>query len=354
MVGDMETEGYKNLREKLNAKNFSRRIVIWGASTKSDIILSKLVYWGMEIHGFIDKNYYNIDSYKGYQVYSEKELQKEKFFVYIALQANYDEVIRKLDQYGYREYEDYWYPYRIIELNGENNYKDLYGNEYQTRCKQKISVKLRNGGKVYINSDSLDNSTSIKCEGEAIIDVDNGVSTQQNVIFAATNGKIRIGKNCKIESDVLLRVSCGGDIVINEKCSIQRQCIFVASFNAKLILGNDCMISYSVYLRAGNSHNMIDLKTGEHFDANDNRDVILGKHVWCGMRVTIMNGVYIGDGSMIGANSFVCKRNFHENCCIAGNPAKIMREKIAWMRDGKIEHTNIEEYNDFIYFDYKN
>ena len=69
------------------------------------------------------------------------------------------------------------------------------------------------------------------------------------------------------------------------------------------------------------------------------------------MRATIMNGVEIGSGSTVGANSFVCKKKFPANCCLAGNPAKVLREQTAWIRDGVIMHEDVEDYLDFIYDD---
>ncbi len=136
---------------------------------------------------------------------------------------------------------------------------------------------------------------------------------------------------------------------LGDGCTVGQRTGFFASFGARIVLGKGCMVSYLVLVRAGNSHNIIDLDTMENLDDNTKRDVILGEHVWIGMRVTLMNGVEIGDGSIIGANSFVCKRTFPKNCCIAGSPAKIIRERVAWIRDGFELHKEIEDYQEFIY-----
>lgn len=62
-----------------------------------------------------------------------------------------------------------------------------------------------------------------------------------------------------------------------------------------------------------------------------------------------MNGVVIGSGSTIGANSFVCKKQFPNNCCLAGNPAKIIRNRTAWLRDGVSMCEDMEQYLEYIY-----
>lgn len=53
--------------------------------------------------------------------------------------------------------------------------------------------------------------------------------------------------------------------------------------------------------------------------------VIIGKNVWIGDKATILPGVTIGNGVIIGANSVVTK-SFPDNCIIAGNPAKIVKQ----------------------------
>lgn len=109
------------------------------------------------------------------------------------------------------------------------------------------------------------------------------------------------------------------------------------------------MVSYFVFIRAGNGHNIIDLDLLTNLDDNSEWDVVIGKHVWIGMRTTVMNGVKIGSGSIVGGNSFVCKKTFPVNCCLAGNPAKIIRKRTAWLRDGVTIHKEIRDYFDYIY-----
>lgn len=52
--------------------------------------------------------------------------------------------------------------------------------------------------------------------------------------------------------------------------------------------------------------------------------VIIGKNVWIGDKATILPGVTIGDGSIIGANSVVTK-DVPAYSVVAGNPAKIIK-----------------------------
>lgn len=53
-------------------------------------------------------------------------------------------------------------------------------------------------------------------------------------------------------------------------------------------------------------------------------DIIIGNDVWIGAKATIMSGVKIGDGSIVGATSTVTK-DVPPYAIVAGNPAKIIK-----------------------------
>ncbi len=345
----MDQNGYENLREMMINHVTTQKIVVWGGSYKSDAIIKTITDWGYTIDGIVDRNSDEIGEYAGYPVYAVDYLQDHKCFVYVALRGDYPEVVKTLELYGYREFVDYWYPARLISLDGTYDYSDKYGNELITSNRVPISVKLRDGAKIEIYSQKINSTLKILSQGAAKVTIGENAVFGENISIAATNGIIYIGSKCRINNFVSFRVSSGGTILMGNKCSIQKQCTLVASFHANLIMGADCMVSYFVLMRAGNSHNMIDLDTLTHLDDNTCRDVVLGEHVWVGMGSTLLNGVEIGSGSTIGANSFVCKKKFPNNCCLAGNPAKILRKRTAWIRDGISIHRDLADYEDYIY-----
>lgn len=56
----------------------------------------------------------------------------------------------------------------------------------------------------------------------------------------------------------------------------------------------------------------------------------IGDNVWIGMNAIVMPGVKIGDNVVVGANSVVTK-DVPQNCIVAGNPCKIIKEKSPYM-----------------------
>lgn len=55
-----------------------------------------------------------------------------------------------------------------------------------------------------------------------------------------------------------------------------------------------------------------------------NKDVFIDSFVWVGNRVTILGGVHIGKGAIIGAGSLVCK-DVPDFAIVGGNPAKVLK-----------------------------
>jgi acetyltransferase-like isoleucine patch superfamily enzyme len=91
----------------------------------------------------------------------------------------------------------------------------------------------------------------------------------------------------------------------------------------RIEIGDETIISKDVIIRDSDSHKVIE----PGFVETD--DIIIGKHVWIGIRVTILKGVKIGDGSIIAAGAVVTK-NIPKNCIAAGVPAKVIKRNIHW------------------------
>ena len=56
------------------------------------------------------------------------------------------------------------------------------------------------------------------------------------------------------------------------------------------------------------------------------KPVVIGNDVWIGGRVTVLPGVHIGDGAIIGAGSVVT-RDVEPYSIVGGNPAKLIRKR---------------------------
>lgn len=106
--------------------------------------------------------------------------------------------------------------------------------------------------------------------------------------------------------------------------------------NTTISIGDDCMFSSNILLRSNDGHSIFDVTTGKNinssYDIGKSRKIIIGNHVWVGMRSTILYNTRIRDGSFIGAMSLV-NGEVPNNCIAAGVPVRIIRRNIAWSRE---------------------
>jgi len=108
----------------------------------------------------------------------------------------------------------------------------------------------------------------------------------------------------------------------------------------KLIIGKFCQIAQDVsFLMNGMFHQqnistypfaLFDEDIGKKYPESmifpNKGDTVVGNDVWFGYNATIMPGITIGDGAIIGANALVTK-NVDPYIIVGGNPAKVIRKR---------------------------
>lgn len=97
----------------------------------------------------------------------------------------------------------------------------------------------------------------------------------------------------------------------------------------KAKIGNYCSIGNFVTIGPG-EHKMDRISTSHWFASDDNytelteKDCVIDNDVWIGVGAIIRRGVHVGNGAVVGANSFV-NSDVPPFAIVAGNPAKIIR-----------------------------
>lgn len=134
----------------------------------------------------------------------------------------------------------------------------------------------------------------------------------------------------------MLMVYRDAQIIIGDDFSINSTYQIVVCEYTSILIGDDCMFSYDVVLYSNDSHSIFDLNTGENINSTRElsklRKIVIGDHVWLGVRSIILYNSEIGNGSIIGAMSLV-KSKIPNNCIAVGIPARVKRENIAWERE---------------------
>ena len=92
-----------------------------------------------------------------------------------------------------------------------------------------------------------------------------------------------------------------------------------------LEIGDDCIIGQYFSCHPEN-HNYEDIDTPVRLQGVNRKGITIGKNCWIGSKVTILDGVNIGDGCILAAGSVVTK-SFPANSIIGGVPAKILKNR---------------------------
>lgn len=105
----------------------------------------------------------------------------------------------------------------------------------------------------------------------------------------------------------------------------------ISSKEGKFVIKENCFVGQGLTVIT-NNHNvkplieMLQYEAIKNSEFDINKDIIVEDDVWIGANVTILPGVNIGRGAIIGACSVVSK-DIPAYAIAAGNPAKIIRFK---------------------------
>ena len=124
----------------------------------------------------------------------------------------------------------------------------------------------------------------------------------------------RIGKRTYIYGGCLLRdCSVGSYVHIGPNCILN-----------KANVGNYCSIAPHVQI-GGLEHPYQDLSTSTFLTDNSKRELTeIGHDVWIAAGAIVRTGVKIGNGAVVGANSFVNK-DVPPYAIVVGSPAKVYK-----------------------------
>jgi acetyltransferase-like isoleucine patch superfamily enzyme len=137
-------------------------------------------------------------------------------------------------------------------------------------------------------------------------------------------GKARIGRGVRLSPRISIRN--GSRLSIGAGANIGQDCYLWAGDSAgRIEIGEHALLAPGVFVTASNYD----------FDAGDGpvmnlpkreADVRIGANTWLGVRVTVLPGVTIGDGTVVAAGAVVVK-DLPAGVLAAGVPARVIRAR---------------------------
>lgn len=128
---------------------------------------------------------------------------------------------------------------------------------------------------------------------------------------AYVTGRVRTGRDCTINPSAIVR----GDIRVGDA-------VRIGAF-ASII---------------GFNHGFADTEIEIFRQPHTSKGIVIGDDVWIGSHVTILDGVTVGEKSILAAGTVVTK-DVPAGAIVGGNPARIIRSRFALAEKSKSERT---------------
>ena len=241
--------------------------------------------------------------------------KKDYYWVFPSLDDCSRGILKKVIESKFYRNTDYCipihiYPFKLTNFCG--SYVDHYHNTITTSSPINV-VLFGSGNEVSIVSDKISN-LDISLINYCSLTLEKGVQIAG-----------------KIQMTYLTAMSVGENTVNTGPTDFT-----IHDFN-KITIGSSCLMSKEIQFLCGDGHPIFDINTekclnqGITLKNSSKNEIIIGDHVWVGIRVTVLSKTEVGSGSVIGACSLV-NRKYPNNCIIAGVPGKVIRKDIAWNR----------------------
>jgi acetyltransferase-like isoleucine patch superfamily enzyme len=183
------------------------------------------------------------------------------------------------------------------------------------------NVTIRHGHKIHLGDRVvIDDNVVLDAKGETNQGITIAADTiiSRNCILSCKDGTICIGHNVALGINSLIHAVKGSNVTV----------------------GNNVTIAAYTYLIGGGNY---------HFDRLDlpikqqgtysKGGVVIGEGVWIGSHVQVLDGVHVGQGSVLAAGAVV-NRDVPDYAIVGGVPAKILKSRLD---NGKVINSAIVE-----------
>lgn len=155
----------------------------------------------------------------------------------------------------------------------------------------------------------------------------NGKFRRCTISIKGNNNLIEIAEGSNISFSNLEIVGDNCCIKIGKKTDIGGAYLSSKGESTSLIIGNNCMLSRDISIMTYDGHPIYDIET--QVELNKPQSIHIGNNVWIAANASILKGVLINDGSIVGFGSIVTK-DVDKDSIVVGTPAIKIKSNIYW------------------------
>jgi acetyltransferase-like isoleucine patch superfamily enzyme len=161
--------------------------------------------------------------------------------------------------------------------------------------------------------------------------ISDGCELDRISVFIRGNGnRIELSEKVRAHRHTSLWIEDDNNLIfVGEDSDLGDAHIAVTENGKSITVGSDCLFAKGIEIRTGDSHSIVDAKSGNRINYAEN--VVIGNHVWIGSCASVLKGAIIPNNSVVATRSVVTKTFIEENILLAGIPAKIVKQNINWL-----------------------
>lgn len=172
--------------------------------------------------------------------------------------------------------------------------------------------RLRINGVISKNAVIHKDAVIVNCQSREKLVIGEGTHVRANIFVYPYGEGIHIGDDCYIGEKTIIRsgakIDIGNSVLIAHNCNI-------IDTDSHEINYKERDLSYKNMLKYGHPKQAGNVKTSP---------IVIKDHAWLSYNVSILKGVTIGKGAIIGACS-VITHDIPDFCVAVGNPAKVVK-----------------------------
>lgn len=177
----------------------------------------------------------------------------------------------------------------------------------------------------FINS-YLEKSTIHISGSKNVISANHTLISNSTINIKGSNNELLVDENAKIRSVIIHIKGNNCKVTIGKRTTFGGARIVNAGNNNLIQIGKDCLFSDNIEIWASDTHQIYN---SSNVIINKEQPIVIEDKVWIGSKVTILKGVHIKTGSVIGIASVVTK-DIEPNTISVGNPARKVKNIIGW------------------------
>lgn len=211
------------------------------------------------------------------------------------------------------------------------------------------TMKVKGKNNCYDQDFVLKNKVYLKIEGDnnQIIAGKSQSKSRLSIHIYGNNNKIILGEDVHINGmiDIGFKWHNKVDnavIKIGKGSHLNEVTVVVLEPDSSISIGENCIFASQIDIWASDTHSIIDM-SGKLL--NYGGKIEIGNHVWVGKGVKIGKFAKISDNSIVGWGSVVASKFDEPNVVIAGNPAKVVKQKVNWSNLSPYNYLNSIENN---------